>query len=182
MGKINIWAIIRRHFETLRDYSTKKSVVSDFLLFLGVPACIAATGFYFHWSLAVEALAAVIASFAIFAGLLFNLLILIYTLSNDEQPKALARVRTDLMRELHDNIAYSVLVSIFIVSFALIATVVLKHGDAPSVPPWIQFILTAIINFLVGNFFLTLLMILKRIHTVLRNKIDKPNFPNLKAS
>jgi hypothetical protein len=182
MGKINIWSIIRRHYETLRDDSTKKSSVSDYLLFFGVPFLAAASGFYFHWSLAVEALAAVLASFTIFAGLLFNFLILVYTLATDEQPNALARGRGDSMRELHENIAYSVLVSVFIVLFSLVATIVLKHGETVSAPSRLQFALTAVINFLVCNFFLTLLMVLKRIHTILRNKLDKPNFSNSRAS
>jgi hypothetical protein len=175
MSKIDVIPLVARHLDSLRDHSTGERSWSDVVLFFGIPLTISAVAFYFSWLITLESLNSVLGAFAIFAGLLFNLLLLIYTFSTDEHPKSLARVRGELILELHDNIAYSVLVSIFIVLLALLGTALLKHNDGIVNPGRVGRYLTAVITFLIANFFLTLLMILKRIHTMLRNKLDKPN-------
>ena|SRR5579864_1004825 len=175
MDKINIFPIILRHIDTLRDHETGRRSLSDVGLFFGLPLLVSSVGFYWKWGLSVDALNAVLASFAIFAGLLLNLLILVYTFSTEtNHPNALARVRVSVIRQLHDNIAYSVLVSTTVVVFALVAVARIKMNDGATTPirsgPYMTFALV----YLTMNFVLTLLMILKRIHLMLRMKLDQP--------
>ena len=81
MNKINLLRIIVGHFDTLRDYSSDKRSWGDVVFFFGLPLLVAFLGLFWGWGLYVDALNALIAAFAIFAGLLLNLLILIYTFS-----------------------------------------------------------------------------------------------------
>ena len=172
MDKIDIVPIIVRHLDTLRDYSSHQRKLSDLAVFFGLPLVASGVALYLGWSLSVEALNALLASFAIFAGLLLNLLILVYTFSTDaNNPSALSKVRAIVTRELHDNIAYSVLVSVMIVVIALIAIAVAKKGD-PGGGHTGRYISSALI-YLTANFVLTLLMILKRIHTMLGEKLKQ---------
>lgn len=174
MTKINVLRIVNAHFRTLRDAATGAVSGADLLLFVGAPFVMAALATYFGWALYVEALNALLAAFAIFAGLLLNLLLLIFTFSSDTtHPLGLAKVRAALLRELHDNIAFSVLLSIAIVVVCFVEVAVLRvkqpEGAAHS-----GGIGTFVIVFLTANFVLTLLMVLKRIYTVFNAQLDKP--------
>ncbi|MFZ0199533.1 MAG: hypothetical protein WB523_22735 [Candidatus Sulfotelmatobacter sp.] len=103
---------------------------------------------------------------------MLNLLLLVYTFSTQTvHPSALAKARTMLVRELHDNIAYSILVAIVLVVICMGATAYVKMFDPPiSTNRWV----TATITFLTLNFVLTLLMILKRIYELLNAELAKP--------
>ncbi len=107
MTKINVARIVKGHLDSLRDFSTGKISRSDIVLFFGLPLITVAVGLWQHWRLYVDALNALLAAFAIFAGLLLNLLILIYTFSSESNhPTALAKTRGAVLRELHNNIAF----------------------------------------------------------------------------
>jgi hypothetical protein len=66
-----------------------------------------------------------------------------------------------------------VLVSISIVVVSLVAIAGLKMRD-PSGPSHTGPVMTFVLVFLVSNFVLTLLMILKRIFVMLSRELDKP--------
>jgi hypothetical protein len=175
MDKINIFPIVSRHIDTLVDHSTGRRSLSDIFLFFGFPLLVSSAGFYYKWGLSVDAMNAVLASFAIFAGLLLNLLILVYTFSSEtNHPNALAKVRVSVIRQLHDNIAYSVLISMTVVVLALIAVARIKISDSVIGVPRTGPYMTSALVYLTINFVLTLLMILKRIHGMLRSKLDQP--------
>lgn len=109
--KIDIRRIVIAQVRTLRDNSTQAYSAPDLALFFGLPVVLGIAGAYYGWKFDGDVLNALLAAFSIFAGLLLNLLILIYTLSSQtEQPAALAKTRMALIKELHDNIAYSILV------------------------------------------------------------------------
>jgi hypothetical protein len=104
-----------------------------------------------------------------------NLLILVYTFSSQtEHPAALTKIRMALIKELHDNIAYSILVSIVIVVVAMVSVAYLKMHERPPEPAFTGKWVTGVIIFLTMNFILTLLMILKRIYVMLNQTIDRP--------
>ena len=177
MSKIDVSSIVRNHVDTLIDHSTQKRSQADLWLFFGVPAVISGLAVYFGWAFSVDALNALLAAFAIFAGLLLNLLLLVYTFSADSRyPSMLEKVRTQFVRELHNNIAYAVLISIVIVVVALFAVTRLKmHEGQPSVQQTGPYV-TSILIYLTSNFILTLLMVLKRIHTMMNEKLDPQSF------
>ena len=173
--KIDVTRIVTAQIRTMRDNSTQKYSKSDLLLFYGIPILLGAIGPYYGWKFNADVLNALLTAFSIFAGLLLNLLILVYTFSSQaEQPNALAKVRTTVIKELHDHIAYSILVSIVLVVVTMTTVAELKmHEKLPEVA-FTNLWVTGIIIFLTLNFVLTLLMILKRIYIMLNQTIGKP--------
>jgi hypothetical protein len=173
--KIDVTRIIVAQVRTMRDNSTQRYSVSDLLVFYGLPIVLGVGGAYYGWKFSTDVLNALLAAFSIFAGLLLNLLILVYTLSSQtEHPAALSKIRMALIKELHDNIAYSILVSIVIVVATMIAVAYLKMHERPPEMAFTARWVAAIVIFLTTNFVLTLLMILKRIYIMLNQTIDKP--------
>jgi hypothetical protein len=173
--KIDITRIVVAQVRTMRDNSTQKYSFPDLLLFYGLPVLLGAGGSYYGWKFNADVLNALLAAFSIFAGLLLNLLILVYTFSSQaEHPAALTKNRLTLIKELHDNIAYSILVSIVLVVVAMITVAYLKMHEKPPDAAFTGRWVTGTVIFLTMNFVLTLLMILKRIYIMLNQTIDKP--------
>lgn len=173
--KIDISQIIIAQIRTMRDNRTQKLSAADLLLFYGLPLLLSGIAPYFRWRFNADVLNALLTAFSIFAGLLLNLLILVYTFSSQtEHPTALAKTRTALIKELHDNVAYSILLSIVIVVVTMISVAYLKMKETPSAPAFTVWWLSGVIIFFTLNFVLTLLMILKRIYIMINQTIDKP--------
>jgi|SRR5579863_3080260 len=173
--KIDVTRIIVAQIHTMKDNSTQRYSVIDLIVFYGLPVLLGAAAAYYGWKFNSDVLNALLAAFSIFAGLLLNLLILVYTFSSQaEHPPALARIRMTLIKELHDNIAYSILVSIVIVVVTMITVAYLKMHEKPPEAAFTGRWVTGIVIFLTMNFVLTLLMILKRIYIMLNQTIDKP--------
>ncbi|HEX9221987.1 MAG TPA: hypothetical protein VF860_01520 [Candidatus Acidoferrales bacterium] len=173
--KINISRIVAAQVRTLRNNATQTYSVFDLVLFFVFPILLGVAGAYYGWKFNGEALNALLAAFSIFAGLLLNLLILVYTLSSQtEHPPVLAKARLGLVKELHDNIAYSILVSIVIVVVSMVAVAHLNMHEKQGEPAFTARWVAGLIIFLTTNFVLTLLMILKRIYIMLNQAIDKP--------
>jgi len=180
--KIDVTRIIAAQIRTMRDNSTQKYSRSDLLLFYGLPLVCSGIAPYYGWKFSADVLNALLTAFSIFAGLLLNLLILIYTFSSQtEHPSVLAKTRTSMIKELHDNIAYSILVSIVIVVVTMTTVAYLKMHESPGISSFTDWWLTGLIIFLTLNFVLTLLMILKRIYIMLSQTIDRP-FINRKSA
>jgi hypothetical protein len=174
VSKINVWGILVAHFDTFRD-SRGEWYWPDFLLFVGVPIAFSGIGvFYFHWALYVDALNAMLSAFSIFAGLLLNLLILIYTFPQASQPfpVAVAKARITFIHQLHSNLAFAVLLSVVIAVTALAAVSEVRMYDTGSAAHTGK-TLTFALTLLTANFVLTLLMILKRIHAILMLEVEK---------
>lgn len=173
--KIDVSRILVAQVRTMRDNSTQRYSKPDLLVFFGIPFLLSILGPNYGWRFNADVLYALLEAFSIFGGLLLNLLILVYTLSsNTDHPSALATIRRTLIKELHDNIAYSILVSIIIVIVAIVATAHLKMHEVLPVVSFTGHWMTGSVIFLTTNFFLTVLMILKRIYVILNQTLDKP--------
>ena len=132
--KIDITRIVVAQVRTMKDNSTQKYSLADLTLFYGLPVLLGALAAYYGWKFNSDVLNALLTAFSIFAGLLLNLLILVYTFSSQtEHPAALTRSRMTLIKELHDNIAYSILVSIVIVVVTMITVAYLKMHEKPCI-------------------------------------------------
>jgi hypothetical protein len=173
--KIDVTRIVIAQIRTMRDNSTHRYSVPDLLLFYGLPMLLAVIAAYYGWKFNADVLNALLTAFSIFAALLLNLLIFVYTFSSQtEHPAALAKNRGTVIKELHDHIAYSILVSIVLVVVTMIAVAQLKMHEGPPAVAFTGRVVTGVVIFLTLNFVLTLLMILKRIYIMLNQTLDKP--------
>src|SRR5260370_18297525 len=116
MSKVDVLPIVARHFDTLRDHATGKRSTADLFIFFGVPLIVSGAALYYRITLTSDALNAVLASFSIFAGLLLNLLLLVYARAGEDvKADIFAANIKRFVRQLSVIIEFEVLVSVFVV-------------------------------------------------------------------
>ncbi|UEP57993.1 hypothetical protein [Acidithiobacillus ferriphilus] len=159
--KFDIKEVIFDHINTLRDYRNDRISALDITVTFIIPiiASVLAVpifGMTYH-----KQEGNIIISLSVFAALLFNLMILIL----DKNKNASELEKTQL-NEIYYNISYCILVALFDIATLLLISII----NASS----IEIVLCAIrllSFFLLLNFFLTMLLILKRMHKVIKNKL-----------
>lgn len=120
-----------------------------------------------------ECLNGMLAVVAIFAGLLLNLLMLAWGFVVDPRfgcADSAAQAKRRFLREIHQNLSFAILVSIAVVVLSLIGLFFTKDSKSEGTP-WP---LTFLLRVFVANFVLTLLMVLKRIHSLL-SEVKRPS-------
>ena len=174
MSKINIMAIVSSHVGTLRNYRTGKISASDFFVFAIVPLAVAGVTGWYGISFTTDVLNGLLQAFSIFAGLLLNLLVLVCgfsgtsKFSGTDQASAERRV---FLSEVNDNLSFSI-----VVSLAVVVLCVAVLGLEARKPDWARHpLITSIVVALVGNFVLTLLLVLKRVHALLSDDFKRPS-------
>lgn len=174
LTRINIFDIVRSHFKTLRALGQLRGItLLDFVVFLLVPII---SSFYLAFNhVGFKSLTSdIITAISILAGFLFNLLAIIYTSIDKIKINGLnSQIRKQFVLELHSNISYNILLSIFIIPFLLLYKLDIYEC-------WADKTLLGINYFLLFSFFLTLLMVLKRIFILLDtsaniNDVDNEN-------
>jgi hypothetical protein len=125
--KIDFSKICLDNLRTFRSHDTNKLMVSDFLLFLAFPVVLSVIIIASKFELKENFVTAMITAASIFAGLLLNLLVLIYTIFISDREKIEARLPPDkyqiwigLIRETFANVSFCILVSIIIVALSLL--------------------------------------------------------------
>lgn len=171
-SKIDVRGIIQDHYRTLVDNrevaegGPRRASKGDYFLFLGVPVLAALLLHYLKVGLSDEAVNVLITALSIFAGLLFNLLVLIAGLADrSDMPRGPADPRP-LLREVYANIAYALLVSL-VALIPLCVYAMVAEGTA-------RIVATIFAYSFIGHFLLTLLMILKRMHALLTDELRRP--------
>jgi hypothetical protein len=160
-GKINCLVIIRDHTATLRKQGTNKIRGSDIFLFYIFPAIISGIVVFFFSELSDALIPILITSLSIFAALLFNLLLLVHgAISRNVTSTRRFPDRTKYLREIFNNISFSILVSVLSIVLLIIYTQFITGCITTA-------IFTFFIYYLVLVFILALLMVLKRIHILL---------------
>lgn len=165
MSKINPTPIIRDHLSTLTRREASNISVLDLLLFYGVPGAAVIGWREAGWQLAGDVTGVLVTGLALLTGLLLNLLLLIHGVGRGQRLQGgldLGKPRK-LLAEVYRNISYGILVGVV----ALI-TLVLQTGG------WLSKwgVLEGAAVYLLVHFFLTLLMILKRIHVLLSHEFS----------
>lgn len=147
------------------------------MLFFFLPAAIASLTGYLGISLNDGLVNALITSFSIFSALLFNLLLLVYNISekkvdlpqtNDQVENKRRAKSRELLQEIYINVSFSILVSI--TTIAALLTYFLKVSNCKILSIDVcslQWLLSFVIYYLVIQFILDLFMILKRIYILL---------------
>lgn len=165
--KVDISRIFRVHFGTLKTSHTGKTSKCDIVLFYLIPTV------FSGWLVAGEgrvltasAINLLSTVFSIFVGLLLNLLVLIVGIlpkPNDAQSGA-KTLRNEALEETFSNVSYAILISV--VAVILLLASKLLNGVALGICSFFVFLIAI-------NFLLTLLMVLKRVHTVIYHDITK---------
>lgn len=159
--KIHIGKLLRNHFSTLKDNSTKKAGFDDYLTFLILPLIIASTLVYLKIELKDSAINIIITTLSILVGLLFNVIVLIFDIIKRDATHKLKNV---ILRELLANISYTILLSICSILFTIV-TYIDVHC--------IKLVATGLVYFLLSHFLVTVLMVLKRMYLLFNNEIDE---------
>lgn len=170
IGKIDFRAVVRDHFATLVNENTQRQSGADFILFYLVPIVLAMALLHSHLIFGKTMGNVLITALAVFAGLLFNLLLLIFDIANKPRPDSdkLTPNKIRFLKEIYSNIAYAILISLLTIIVVLVHflffTLSFKSG---------LFFSAFLVYILTGNFVLTLLMVLKRIHILLRTEFNQ---------
>lgn len=188
--RISVKHIVFSHLRTLSDANSNSVNASDIWLFFGTPALITVLlMILFGLNVNSELGNALFTGLAIFAGLLFNLLVLVYDIVsredrnfNTEEPRRRnRRVRT--LREVFDNVSYAILVALAIVFLIGVLNLAFNTGLFSGNITWVcnrvailcrynvgKWLLDFLILTLSINFVLTLLMVLRRVHLLLSSE------------
>jgi hypothetical protein len=169
--KIDFSKILLDHFKTLRDHESKRLMISDILLFFVFPLALSTVVIVGHFELKDNFVTIIVTAASIFAGLLLNLLVLIYTIFIRDREKILHHLKEntfqtwqELVRQTFANVSFSILVSLLLVALCL-----LFYLDLPlSAKRTVEFLL----YFFCATLVLHLFMVLGRIHMLIAFEIS----------
>jgi hypothetical protein len=175
LDKIDPSPIISDHLATLYDHGANRRSVLDIALFFGVPLIIAGIAVEFAGiRIRVAAVTAILTASALFIGLLPNLLVLVLSFlekSKGDPSDTLLQNRKRLMREIAAHVSFAFVLSLTLASIATAALMMLHRDDQPSGP-----VLT--FSLIAGSvcLFLTLLMLIRRMHVLIVSEFDLHKF------
>lgn len=159
-SKINILGIIIGHFKTLTYYEDTKISAGDILLFYIFPLILSGVIIFWEILINTEVATALMSALAIFAGLLFNLLLLAHGLIKSiEGTDQVSKDKKELLRQLYLNISYSIVITL-VAFLPIIVNFLAKNY-------YLKCITSFFTYFLIINFSLTMLMVLKRVNVLL---------------
>jgi hypothetical protein len=164
--KIDVTAVIGAHFATLKDTAQERMSRIQLGEFLGLPLIFAIALAYLRVNVPGVAVAALLAAAAVFGGLLFNLLVVMFDVAEREPPAHVSggAWRTFLV-ELNANVAFSVLATLAMTALLVVLAVV--NTDSGIAIRLVSFIFW----YVCGLFVLTLLMIVKRVNVVFTSQL-----------
>lgn len=182
-SKINIISVIRGHMSTLIDAESGKFLIGDLATFYGLPLIVAFIGIWTGVDFSKEATNLLVTAGAIFTGLLLNLLILVYdqksklpAVDSEKSDWKDTQTRHTVLKELYFNISYSTLMSVLLVVLSVIHLFVCDRV-VKSVPllqvsdlNLSAYVTTPLLVFIGFNLVLTIVMIIKRIYTLLSSE------------
>jgi len=157
--KIDVRIIIKDHIKTLVNANTNKPDIRDLFFFLFLPVIVSALLVYEEVYLKGDFVNSIIGGLSIYVGLSLNFIVLLFELSSKEIFKQ--KDRRAVIKETVSNISVSIFYSILIIFFSLIT-------DVKPVKVFGNFCC----YFLIVEFIVTLLMILKRIYVLLTEQLD----------
>ena len=161
-SKFSLIDLVTDHYKTLRNYSTGRASVGDYMIYVAVPAAcgilVAVLG------ARADNLPEVLSAAAILTGLIFNSYVLLFDLTMRVSDRTDPARMGEVMRvagELRANISYAVLVGI-VLTTGLGGVVMLSDYNELPIP------ITVSVVFLAAQLLLTIFMILKRIRALYR--------------
>lgn len=177
--KVNVSPVVRDHYGTLvdarggreRDGQSRRGAAADLAVMLGLPVAAGVTvtlGGVRAYGVSVLASAV-----TIFAVLMFSLLVLALNMMLEASAKArddgattATRHRAWIAHEFGSNVAYAVLVAVTTATIVVILAMAVTPDEqgTQALSPWA----TGLVTTLLVHLGLTLLMVLKRVHMIMR--------------
>lgn len=167
-NRIDFIKIIKAHTKTLQSLNQTSNLIywKDFLLFYFSPLLFSLILLYYNISIKSQ-VDNLIAAISILGGFLFNLLAIIYnSMSNLKNDAESSDIKKKYIKEIHSNISYNILISIFLIVSLIIFNIDIKF-ECIFITKVITVFIEVTTTFLLSHFFLTLLMVLNRIYILL---------------
>lgn len=175
-NKINISRILIGHWSTLRNANSAKTSASDVTTMYAIPTATSVVLVSSGFLLTPTSVSSISTAFAVLAALLFNLLLLTFDLARRKGPHApREQIRQEILRQSYQNISYCILAALVVVALLMFYSIVDPEEIQESFvigQYWMPLqaiyktAVSAICYFLIGNFLLTLLMVLKRVYVL----------------
>ena len=170
LSRINLLDVVHAHLRTLRRLGQPGIYTGDLIFFFGVPAAIALPLAYCFGDRLYEQAANLLTAVSIIGGFLFSLLAMtaqIVDKVRKESPSG--SVRRIFAKEIHANVAFGIILSLACV----VSLVVFAFLTKPVARQWVGQVSVAWLTFfLIVAFFLTLLMIVKRLFIILSSDVE----------
>ncbi|MEL3921994.1 hypothetical protein V1481_01365 [Aeromonas enteropelogenes] len=184
-SKINVFNIIGSHFISLFKGQSFIYICIDFFTFVGLPALLAFISALFKLEINNDVISLAVNFGAIFTALLLSVLVLVYEQESKLRDKISSykerckdtepnldysyidpnvNIKLKFMGQLYVNISYCIITSILLVACSAIALVFM---NVSCLSVWNVIILNPTIVFLLSHILITILMVVKRIHSLL---------------
>lgn len=183
-SKINIWTIVTGHIMTLKDSASGKVSFVDYATFYGLPTLIAILFSIFDIKVTADANSLLVNFGAIFTALLLSVLVLVYDQGEklrgvkiDQTQSHNIELKTNLLEQLYFNICYAIVAAVALVFLCLVYTFLSDKSCVVSLGTFTfsldlkLYLASPLILIVVMNLLLTILMVVKRMHTLLTIKI-----------
>lgn len=119
LSKMNPFCIVKAHFATLRSYDSDEISKPEMILHIFFPLVFSLIQYKWGSDLSENTISILVSAASIFAGLMLNLLVLIYTLvyNNKQNSKIISNYKDfiKLCKETLSTISYSVFMCIILV-------------------------------------------------------------------
>ncbi|HHP0451823.1 hypothetical protein [Vibrio harveyi] len=183
-SKINVCAILTGHVKTLKDNSTGKVSKWDVFTFFIFPIALAVVSVVLGFKFTGDLISLLVNFGAIFTALLLSVLVLVYDQSSKLKEKELNTQGRDiaieakkaLLDQLYYNICYSIIVSVSLVVSCFIEAICRGKTQIIELPlektisvcvDINTYLASPLVVFLTVNLVLTIIMIVKRMHSLL---------------
>lgn len=171
INKLSFENIIKSHISTMRDNSTDRMSLGDVFVFFVLPLMFAIPLTY-SYALNKDLTNSIITSASIFAGLLLNLLVLIYSLVDKfKQNGNGSVVKRKVLEQTFSNISFCILISVI-----LVVACMLGFRTDDEINKGVTFeksVADFVVYYLTTMLALHLLMILKRIHLLMESEFPE---------
>lgn len=174
LARIDIWKIICDHFATLRriDDGSKNMSINDCVIFIFLPLVLSSIFVRLGFSIKLQ-LSNLISAVSIFGGFLFNLLAIIYSqfdkIQKDSQTGQNTELKKRFIREIHSNISFCIVLSVFIVLVLFFDAIEIPDKnywlDPRHVQDFVTFYLLLLLLF-------TTLMVINRVYILLKKDVE----------
>ena len=162
LQKIDLRHVFSGHVNTLVDEETGSKLWGDFLIFYGFPFVVSIILYVRGVILSDVALDVATNALAILAGLLFNLFVLLHSLSWPKKTHPMKDTGRRMAEQVYTNIAYCILVSLI----ALVALIISANSSSCS---RVRLISSGVSVYLIVHFGLTMLMVLRRTYIIIQD-------------